>query len=84
MRARPTNHHATGPSGRPPTWTERAAAPVSGASLVVVRVALGVVVLASAARTLTYGWADSLYSRPRHRFTYLGLDWVPQPGPLLQ
>jgi vitamin K-dependent gamma-carboxylase len=55
---------------------------VSGASLVVVRVALGVVVLASAARTLTYGWADSLYSRPRHRFTYLGLDWVPQPGPL--
>ena len=48
----------------------------------VVRVALGVVVLASAARTLTYGWADSLYSRPRHRFTYLGLDWVPQPGPL--
>ena len=65
-----------------PGWRERAAAPVSGASLVVVRVALGVVAVASAVRTLTYGWADSLYSRPTHRFTYLGLDWVPQPGPL--
>ncbi|MCB0988311.1 MAG: HTTM domain-containing protein [Microthrixaceae bacterium] len=54
---------------------------MSGASLAVVRVALGVVAAASAVRTLTYGWADSLYSRPSHRFTYLGLDWVPQPGP---
>lgn len=56
--------------------------PVSGASLAVVRVALGAVALASAARTLTYGWADSLYARPTHRFTYLGLEWVPRPGPL--
>jgi hypothetical protein len=55
---------------------------VSGASLAVVRVALGAVALASAVRTLTYGWADSLYSHPTHRFTYLGLDWVPRPGPV--
>jgi vitamin K-dependent gamma-carboxylase len=60
----------------------RAATPVSGASLVVVRVALGVVAVISSLRTITYGWADTLYSKPHHRFTYLGLDWVPQPGPL--
>lgn len=73
-------------SAEPPapraTWAERAAAPVSGASLAVVRVALGVVAVASAVRTLTYGWADSLYATPTHRFTYLGLEWVPRPGPL--
>ncbi len=59
-----------------------ASTPVSGASLVVVRVALGLVAVASALRTLTYGWADSLYSHPTRRFTYLGLDWVPQPSPV--
>jgi len=55
---------------------------VSGASLGVVRVALGVVAVLVPLRTLVYGWADSLYASPSHRFTYLGLGWVPQPGPV--
>lgn len=59
----------------------RAAEPVSGASLVVVRVALGAVALLSSIRTLTYGWADTVYAAPSTgRFTYFGLGWVPQPS----
>ena len=35
--------------------------------------------LLSVARVVAYGWVDSLYAGPRHRFTYLGFGWVPQP-----
>lgn len=55
---------------------------VDGTSLAVVRIALGVVATLSAVRTLAYGWADSLYARPGHRFTYLWMGWVPQPSPV--
>lgn len=64
----------------PPTPAWRAG--VDGASLAVVRVALGVVAVLSSVRTVTYGWSDSLYAAPSHRFTYLWLDWVPRPGPV--
>lgn len=60
----------------------RAGAPVDGASLAVVRMAFGAVVVLSAVRTWAYGWTDSLYAGPTHRFTYLWLGWVPQPGPV--
>jgi hypothetical protein len=60
----------------------RAARRVDAASLAVLRVALGLVVVLSAVRTWAYGWTDSLYAGPTHRFTYLWLGWVPQPGPL--
>jgi hypothetical protein len=54
---------------------------VDGASLAVVRIALGSVAVLAAVRTWANGWTDTLYAGPTHRFTYLWLDWVPQPGP---
>ena len=60
----------------------RAASPVDGSSLAVLRIALGAVGLLSAARIVAYGWIDSLYAGPSHRFTYLGFGWVPQPTSL--
>lgn len=54
--------------------------PVDPASLAVVRIALGAVAVLSAARIAAYGWIDSLYAGPAHRFTYLGFGWVPQPS----
>lgn len=58
-----------------------AAVPVDPSSLAVLRVALGAVGVLSAVRIAAYGWIDSLYAGPAHRFTYLGFGWVPQPGP---
>ena len=60
-------------------WLDAATRPVDASSLAVVRIALGSVGLVSAARIVAYGWADSLYAGPTHRFTYLGMGWVPQP-----
>src|SRR5262245_44080331 len=40
---------------------------------------MGAVGLLSAARIVAYGWIESLYVGPTHRFTYLGVEWVPQP-----
>jgi hypothetical protein len=57
-----------------------AAQPVDGASLAVVRIALGAVGVLSAVRIVAYGWIDALYAGPTHRFTYVGFGWVPQPG----
>ena len=57
----------------------RALTPVDSASLAVVRIAMGAVGLLSVARIVAYGWVDALYAGPTHRFTYLGLGWVPQP-----
>jgi hypothetical protein len=59
---------------------DRAAAPVDGASLAVVRIALGAVGVLTAGRIVAYGWIESLYAGPSHRFTYLGFGWVPQPS----
>jgi hypothetical protein len=59
---------------------ERASRRVSGESLAVLRIAIGLVVVLSAIRTVAYGWTDRLYADPTHRFTYLWLGWVPQPG----
>lgn len=61
-----------------PRWAQR----VDGSSLAVLRIALGLVVVLSAVRTWAYGWTDRLYAGPAHRFTYLWMGWVPQPGPL--
>ena len=66
-------------SRRPAGVRARAASPVDGSSLAVLRIALGAVGLLSAARIVAYGWIDSLYAGPSHRFTYLGFGWVPQP-----
>ena len=61
---------------------DAATRPVDGASLALVRMAAGAVVVLAAVRTWAYGWTDALYAGPSHRFTYLGLAWVPQPGPV--
>jgi hypothetical protein len=58
---------------------DRAAVPVDGASLAVVRVALGAIGVLTAGRIVVYGWIDALYAGPSHRFTYVGFGWVPQP-----
>jgi hypothetical protein len=55
-------------------------APVDAASLGIVRMALGAIGLLTAVRIVAYGWIDSLYAGPVHRFTYLGFGWVPQPS----
>ena len=60
-------------------WLDAATRPVDASSLAVVRIALGSVGLVTVARIVAYGWADSLYAGPTHRFTYLGMGWVPQP-----
>lgn len=60
----------------------RAARRVDGGSLAVLRAAMGLVVVLSAVRTWVYGWTDTLYAGPTHRFTYLWMGWVPQPGPV--
>ncbi len=44
--------------------------------------ALGLVAVLSAVRTLAHGWADELYAGPSHHLTYLWTDWVPRPGAL--
>jgi hypothetical protein len=56
-----------------------AASPVDASSLAVLRIALGAVGLLSAVRIVAYGWIDTLYAGPTHRFTYLFVGWVPQP-----
>jgi vitamin K-dependent gamma-carboxylase len=53
---------------------------VEGHSLAVVRIAFGVIGLVSMARIVVYGWVESLYVGPTHRFTYPGLRWVPTPN----
>jgi len=67
---------------RKPTSTLIASvgSPVDAASLGVVRIVVGAVGVLSAIRIWGYGWVDSLYAGPSHRFTYLGLGWVPQPS----
>jgi hypothetical protein len=55
-------------------------APTDAASLGIVRIALGAIGLLTAVRIVHYGWIDSLYAGPTHRFTYIGFGWVPQPS----
>ncbi|MCU1368854.1 MAG: hsdR, partial [Ilumatobacteraceae bacterium] len=62
--------------------TRRAAGRADGGSLAVLRIAIGLVVVLSAVRTWAYGWTDRLYAGPTHRFSYLWMNWVPQPGPV--
>ena len=59
-------------------WRGRAAEHVDGASLAVLRMAVGLTGAVSGVRLLAPGWAWSRYSDPRHRFTYLGFGWVPR------
>lgn len=54
---------------------------VDGASLAVIRMALGGIIVFGSLRSISARWAESLYGGPDHRFTYLGTGWVPRLDP---
>lgn len=63
-------------------WSRAVAAgsaPVDGASVAVLRIAVGSVTALSAARMVWRGWVDSLLVAPEHHLRHAGLDWVPVP-----
>ncbi len=55
---------------------------VCGYSLAAFRMVFGLVGALSMARLLAYGWVDSLYTRPQRHFTYPGLRFVNDFGPV--
>ncbi|EDM77481.1 vitamin K-dependent gamma-carboxylase-related protein [Plesiocystis pacifica SIR-1] len=55
---------------------------MDAASLVALRVMVGVLVSVSAGRYWAKGWIDSLLLAPRFHFPYPGFEWVPIPGRL--
>ena len=57
----------------------RAARPVDGTSLAVVRIVLGLLGVASALRLINRGWVDSLLVAPTHHLSYSAMSWVPVP-----
>lgn len=56
---------------------------VDAASLVLLRVIVGLLVFVSAARYLAKGWVEELLLAPGFHFRYWGLAWVPVPAPAL-
>ena len=50
------------------------------ASLVILRIAFGGVMLVSTVRFLLKGWVGEFYIRPKFHFTFYGFDWVRPPG----
>ena len=63
-------------------WRARADAPVDIASLVALRVLLGVVLLGSVCRFAWNGWIRSQFVEPGFAFKYYGFGWVPiTPAP---
>lgn len=56
---------------------DRLLAPTPTTTLVVFRVALGLLGLTSALRFLAFGWVDELFAQPRFFFPYYGLGWLP-------
>lgn len=62
----------------------RACAPVDIASLVALRVMLGVLLFVAVVRFWALGWIDALYVAPAQLLPYPGFEWVPRlPGPAL-
>lgn len=54
----------------------RLAEPIDGASLALLRIAFGGLMLVAAIRFWSLGWIDALYVRPAFHFTYWGFEWV--------
>ncbi len=60
---------------------ERLFAPIDIASIVVFRIAFGVVMLWEMNRYISHGWIDSIYLETQYRFSYAFFGWVqPWPG----
>ena len=56
-------------------------APVDISSIVVFRIAFGLIMLWEVNRYLNYGWIDDIYIDPLYHFPYQGFEWVrPWPG----
>ncbi len=59
-------------------------APIDVAWLVALRVLFGLVMCASMARFVHYGWVDEFFVKPDFHFKYWGFQWVqPLPAPLM-
>ena len=56
-------------------------APVSNASLVVFRVAFGILMMWEVLNYFRYGWIASDWTEPAFHFTYPGFGWV-KPWPV--
>ena len=64
-----------------PSPLERLWAPIDIASLVVFRIAFGLLMLWEVCRYFDAGWIKRYYIEPQFFFTYFGFDWVrPWPG----
>jgi len=61
----------------------RSTARVDAASIVILRVVVGLLVFVSAARYVAKGWVETLLLGPSFQFRYWGFEWVPVPGPAL-
>jgi len=60
---------------------ERLFAPTDIASMVFLRISLGVIYLAEVIRYFAYGWIREDYIDPLFHFKYYGFEWVhPWPG----
>jgi vitamin K-dependent gamma-carboxylase len=65
-------------------WTAALLQPVDGASIALLRAALGAVLLVEMSRFLLGGWVQADFVNPVFHFTYHGFSWVkPLPGPLM-
>ena len=56
---------------------------VDAASLVLLRVFVGLLLFVSAVRFVARGWVEELLLAPRFHFHYWGFTWVPEPSPAL-
>lgn len=55
--------------------------PIDNSSLVVFRIAFGLVMLWEMNRYLSYGWVSAYYIDPPYNFPYIGFEWIrPWPG----
>jgi len=55
---------------------QRLAAPTDTASLVLLRVSFGLLMLWEVIRFFSHGWVEHLYARPEFHFKYAGFTWV--------
>ncbi len=54
--------------------------PTHIASLAVLRIAFGSIMLVSTVRFILKGWVTAFYIKPQFHFTFYGFDWVKAPG----
>lgn len=78
----------TASCGRSPSWrhacayrAERLFAPVDGASLAVVRIAFGALMVWEVWRYWRAGWITEYFVTPTFFFRYAGFEWLPAPHP---